>query len=398
MNQLARNLQLDIFSPQSAAVGVLSLADVRRCRRWERALASERKDHRYYEIVEETIRQGFDYHYFDICDSCGEVRAIVPFFRLDLDLLAGLPPRIHLAAEMLRRWWPRFMQVRTVMVGCAAGEGHLDDADELSHAEQAQRLSATVADHAAELQVRLIVFKEFPAKYRDDLECLVLAGFTRVPSLPMTVLDINYPSFEDFMSRTLSSKTRKDLRVKFRRAAAAAPIELSVVHDITPMIEEIYPLYLQVYERAQFRFELLTKEYLCRLGRTMPDKTRFFIWRQHGRAVAFSLCMVHKDEMFGEYVGFDYAVALDLHLYHYAFRDVVTWAMAHGYKTFRSNGANYDPKLHLRFRLDPVDLYVRHVSKIANFMLSKLLRYLVPVPYDPILARFPNFDEVWDGG
>jgi predicted N-acyltransferase len=295
---------------------------------------------------------------------------------------------------MVRRAWPRFMMTRALMVGCAAGEGYLDDADEVSHAEQAQLLAATLADHAGRLGAHLIVFKEFPANYRGDLAALLGAGFTRAPSFPMTRLDIDYASFDDFMARALSAKTRKDLRVKFRTAAAAPPIALEVVNDISPIIEEVFPLYLQVFERAQFRFEKLTAEFLCELGRRMPDKARFFVWRQQGRVIAFSLCMVQDDEIFGEYLGFDYAVALDLHLYHYVFRDVVTWAMAHGYKTFRSNGASYDPKLHLRFRLDPVDLYVRHTFKPANFVLSRLLPFMVPTRYDPLLRRFPNFHEI----
>ena len=394
MNQLARNVRVASFSSEGATVDVLSAAETKRCRRWQRAFASERKDYRYYEIVEDTIQQDFDYRYFGIRDGDGDVRAVIPFFLLDLDLLAGVSRPMRVATRWLRRLWPGFMFARTLMVGCAAGEGHLDDPDEVLHAEQAQLLAATIADHAAKLRAQMIVFKEFPAKNRTDMTALLRAGFSRVPSFPMTRLNIDYPTFADFMARALSRKTRKDLRAKFRAAAAAPPIELRVVSDITPMIEEIYPLYLQVYERAQFRFEKLTKEFLCQLGRRMPDKVRFFVWRQRGRAIAFSVCMVQADEIFGEYLGFDYTVAHDLHLYHYVIRDVVTWAMAKGYKTLRTNGANYDPKLHLRFRLDPVDLYVLHTSKVANFVLSRLLPFMVPTRYDPILPRFPNFREL----
>ena len=71
---------------------------------------------------------------------------------------------------------------------------------------------------------RLIVFKEFPAKYRSVLAGFIGAGYTRVPSYPMTQLNIDYPSFEEYMARALSRKTRQDLRVKFRAAAAAPPI------------------------------------------------------------------------------------------------------------------------------------------------------------------------------
>jgi hypothetical protein len=375
-------------------VDVLSPAEARQSARWPRALASQRKDRRFYEILEDTIRQDFDYRYFAIRDGANEVRAIVPFFIIDVDMLAGVP-RVHRAAAFVRRLWPRFMRMRTLMVGCVAGEGHLDDGDELSTAEQARCLSRTIAAHAAALRIGLVVFKEFQTKYRGDLACLRDAGFTRAPSMPMVALNIDYPSFEAYMSRALSSKTRKDLNVKFRRAAKAGPLEMTVVPDITPFIDDVYPLYLQVYERAQLHFEKLTPDYLCRMGREMPDKTLFFVWRHNGRIVAFSLCMVNGDDMFGEYLGFDYTVALDLHLYHLVMRDVITWAIAHGYKTLRSSEGGYDPKRHLRFGLDPVDLYVRHGSAMMNFILSRLLPSMVPVSYDPVLRKFPDYDRVW---
>ncbi len=395
MNELARNFQPGDVLIESARVDVLTGAEVAACRRWPRAFAHARKDHRYYEIVEKTIRQGFDYRYFAMRDADGEVRAVAPFFVLDQDLCAGMGAGVQKIIAGLRRLWPRFMTARTLMIGCAAGEGHLDGADEVPHDVQAQLLAKSIPAHAAGLKARLIVFKEFPAKYRGVLACFVGTGYTRVPSYPMTQLNIDYPSFDEYMARALSRKTRQDLRVKFRAAAAAPAIELTVVHDIAPVIDDVYPLYLQVFERSRLRFEKLTSEFLCELSRRMPDKVRYFIWRQEGRVIAFSLCMVEGDDIYAEYLGLDYTLALKLHLYHYAFRDVVTWAIANGYKSFRSSGLNYDPKLHLRSRLDPIDLYVRHTSPVLNALLARVLPALEPTHTDPILRRFPNYSEVW---
>jgi hypothetical protein len=97
--------------------------------------------------------------------------------------------------------------------------------------------------------------------------------------------------------------------------------------------------------------------------------------------------------MYAEYLGLDYSVALQLHLYHYVFRDLVSWGMANGYK---SGGLNYDPKLHLRYRLKPVDLYVKHTSFIFNTILRRLLRLLEPTRYDETLKKFPNYSELWE--
>ena len=326
---------------------LVTRTELAHCPYWQQAFAHEHKDHRYYEIVEDTIRQGFDYRYFIIKDAGGTVRSIQPCFMLDQDLFQGAGAPLRRIAGVIRRVWPRFMRLRTLMIGCAAGEGQLD-AGGRSNPAVLQSWASAINAQAQEQRTPLIVLKEFPARYRSVLGCFVRTGFTCIPSFPMTRLNINYASFDDYMIRALSSKTRKDLRKKFRIAARFPPIEMSIVDDVSDVIEEIYPLYLSVYQRSEFRFEKLTREYFCRLAQEMPDKVRFFIWRQQGRVIAFSLCMVQSQTLHAEYLGLDYRVALDIHLYHYVFRDVVVWAMANGYRTFRSSGLNYDPKLHLK--------------------------------------------------
>jgi predicted N-acyltransferase len=250
--------------------------------------------------------------------------------------------------------------------------------------------------HARGLGARLIVLKEFPDQYRDALSCFVRGGFTRIPSMPHTRLNIAYADFDDYMQSALNSATRRKLRKKFNATASGVPIALSVVNDVTPIVDEIYPLYLQVYERSKLRFEKLTKEYFCGLGTAMPDRVRFFIWRRHTKAVAFGACMVHGDTLFAEYLGLDYSVALELHLYHHVFRDLVRWAIANGCRWFQSTGLNYDPKLHLRHRLKPVDLYVRHTSTIVNVFMGAVLPLLEPTRHDSTLKKFPNYFDLWD--
>ncbi len=171
---------------------------------------------------------------------------------------------------------------------------------------------------------------------------------------------------------------------------------MSIVDNITPVIEEVYPLYLQVYNRSKLHFEKLTKPFFCGIGPLMPDKVRFFLWRQNARIVAFTLCMIDSDALYAEYIGLDYSVALDLHLYHYAVRDMISWAMLHGYKWSRSSSLNYDPKLHMRHLLDPVDLYVRHTSPLANAILKRALPLIAPTRFDPVLKLFPNYRDLWD--
>src|SRR6516162_3953381 len=244
--------------------------DLQRCPRWQVAFASERKDHRYYELVEDTLHPEFDYRYFVLKDAFGQIYAVQPFFLLDLDLLVGASPRFGALIDCARWMWPRLMRARTLMVGCVAGEGHLDG-DEACRGAGVELLASTIAGQARRLGAQLIVFKEFPARYRPALNCLIGHGFARIPSLPMTRLCIDYASFDDYARCALNSATRKKLRKKFEATARASPLGISVINDVTPVIAQIYPLYLQVYERSKLHFEKLTARYFCDLGRRMGE-------------------------------------------------------------------------------------------------------------------------------
>jgi len=363
--------------------------------RWRTAFAGERKDHRFYELVEDTLKDGFDYGYL-IVDDGKDICAIQPFFVVDQDLVAGANDHARTFIAAIRRLWPRFMRARTLMVGCAAGEGRLDG-DESSQPTSAELLARSLRRLAGELNCAMIVLKEFPAKYRAPLQCLRRAGFTRAPSMPMTTLSLEFENFEDYLSNTLSPGTRAKVRRKLRAAERAEPaIAMSLADDVTAIMDDVYPLYLKVFERSPLQFEKLTKEFLCEIVSRIPDKVRFFVWRQGARIIAFGLCMVQGDSICHEYVGFDYAVAFKLNMYYRVFHDIIEWAIANGYKRFYSGSLNYDPKWHLRQSLYPLDLYVRHASRPINALLRRLLPLLEPTHSDPILLNFHNYRELWE--
>jgi len=364
---------------ESFSISVVSRAELSGCAPWTSTFADQRKDYRYYEILDDTLRGNFEHRYFAIVDNNGHVRAIQPFFLVDQDILEGLgAERIHWIS-LVRRFYPRFLKLRALMVGCSAGEAHLAATETLPADIVAETLSNGIARQARSLNAQLIVLKEFPSRYRKVLHCFVQCGFARAPSMPMTMLDIGYESFDAYMEKALKSSSRRKLRKKLAATAGVSDIRMSVTDDAASFVDEIYPLYLQVFERSRMQFEKLTKDFFRQLGQRMNDKVRFFAWRRGDMLVAFSLCMVQGDSLYAEYVGFDYTVALDLHLYHYVVRDMISWGIGKGYKWFRSSGLNYDPKLHMRHRLDPIDLYVRHTSALANAIFRLALPWIVPV-------------------
>ena len=363
---------------------------------WVTGFENYALDHRYYEIIHESLRDQFAHYYLFLRDANGMTRAIQPFFIVSQDLAAGTPEFIRNALAQVRRLFPGFLKLRTLMVGCSAGEGDIV-LERVSRRVNwtVDALNESLAPVAHRLKAVLIVFKDYPKYYRRYLDRLRVSGFTRVPSMPATRLNLNFSDFEEYLQTRVSYAMRKNLRRKFRKAQSGPPIEREVVADISPYVDEVYPLYRQTLSRSKFRFQELTKSYLCELGRRMNDRAVFFLWRQQGRIIAFSSVIIHNGVLRDTCIGLDYTIALKYHLYFVTWRDTIGWALKNGFHTYHSGPLNYDPKYHLRMDLEPLDLYVRPAYGWLNLVFKPILPLLEPTRYDRVIRKFMNADELW---
>lgn len=362
---------------------------------WHQSFSQFDHDHRYYELTRASLAGQFDQYYLLLHDNQGRTCAIQPFFLVIHDLLEGMPPVIKRTAAKIREIAPNLCAMRMLMVGSPAGEGDLaHPISDVSVDWVSEALHEALPAVAKHFHASLIVLKDFPKHYRTVLSNFSSNGYSRLPSMPATELRLDYESFDHYVASTLSKKTRQNLRKKFKDAAKFPPFTMEVVNDLTPYIDDVYPLYQQVLRRAKFKFEELSRDYLLQLGQTMSDCARFFIWRQEGRIVAFSLCLVKGDTLYDKYIGIDYSIALDAHLYFITLRDTLEWAIRNQIKTYYSAPLNYDPKLHLRQKLVPLDLYACHTTGWINAIFRRMVGLLGPTRHDPILARFENFKDL----
>jgi hypothetical protein len=367
-----------------------SLAEVRDLPAWRDSMQHLVKDHRYHEIVADTL--GFQCGALVLEDGTGAVLAVQPCFVAEQDLLMAAPAGLRALAGAIRRVLPRFLRVKMLMVGCAAGEGHLT-------APPIEQMQRGLQDFAVEAGAWLIVWKDIPSHYRGELRGLkdLPTHCAHIASMPAARLTLDFDCFEDYLARRLSHSMRKNLRRKFRKAAEAAPLTMTVTADLGEDVDEALALYEQVFARSKLQFERLTKGFLEQLAERMPERVRFFLWRQEGRLVAFSLCFVHDGVLYDEYLGLDYRVALDLHLYFITFRDMVTWALGEGLTAYHSTPLNYEPKLHLGFELIPLDLYFALPWAGLNRLARPILSRMSPTRAEPTLARFANAGDLATG-
>lgn len=347
------------------------------------------KDVRYYQTLEETFADEFEQYYLVLRDETGAARMLQPFFLVEQDLTISLAPLWRKLLTPLHALLHR----RLLMVGCIVGEGHIGTAAPSEIPALCGWLEQALALFARHERVGIILFKDFPAAYRPALAALTGGGaYTRLPSLPAVHLSLDFASFDDYVQNRLGKATRKSLRRKFREVdALAEPIRLEVKTSVTR--EEsllLHALYECVARRGDVHFEVFSPEYFRLLGERMPGQVRYFIWRRGGRVIAFSFCTVWGDTIHDNDLGLNEEFALPLHLYYVTFRDIVRWALAQGLRHYQSSPFNYNPKLHLRMQLLPLDLYAHHTSAIVNRALRWFARWAAPTRQEPLLRLFPN--------
>src|SRR4029450_10286826 len=150
----------NVPTPQSVAK-IVTRSELYNCDAWRRAFHNKCKDHRYYEIVEQTLEGGFEYCYLLLEDGSGNTRAIKPVFFVRQNLVEGVPGKISSIVDRVRKIFPRFLTMRVLMVGCAAGTGDLAACDEKDERWVANALQASVSTYARQNKASLVVLKDF---------------------------------------------------------------------------------------------------------------------------------------------------------------------------------------------------------------------------------------------
>lgn len=380
-------------------VRIVNLEEVRKLPEWQNSFTDRAKDWRYYEIVNETINvDQLDYRYIIVQNSEGRIIAIQPAFILNQDILEGSSEKMKSMAARIRKVWPGFLSLRTLMIGNSAGVGYLQPTEERDRAEAVRILSRHLTRAAKRMGVSLVVFKEFPREDFRVMQTLVKDGpFAVIPSLPRTMQDISsYRSFEEF-HKAQSQNGRRQItkNLKASRDPGISPVTFEVRTGAEDSIDEIYFLYKQVFDRATQIFEVLTPEYFRELSRRMPDRVRFFIWKQDGKIIGMWMNLIEGDALLNEYVGLDYSVSKDLRLFFRMHYDMVDWAIQNGFKKLINSPTAYEYKRRFGHSLYPTDLYLAQTySPLFDRWLKRFAGKMDPTVNEPELPKFPNFQDV----
>ncbi len=350
---------------------------------WASVFPRTLKNYHFYKAIDESDFEGFS-HYYILVYKENIPAGIAPCFLMNYPLDTTIGGFAKKPIANLRKAFPSALSLKILICGSPACEGRIGIAPK-NRSNIIRALIAGMEKIAKDEKASMIAFKDFSGSYTKLLDRLLMKqGFNKIESYPSVKMDIDFNSFDEYL-KTLSYSTRKDLRRKFRKVDSLPKIDLEVSDNIDGILDEAYGLYQQTFSKSAVQFEEIPKTFFANISKHMPGESKYFLWRINNKLVAFNFCLASADTLMDEYIGFDYSVAYDYHLYFVTFRDIITWCIQNNIKKYESGALTYEPKRRLDCRFMPLSIYVKHRNGLMNLGLRALCSCLKPENFDRVL-------------
>lgn len=359
---------------------------------WDDCLPGEAESHAYYSACDAVAAEsGVGLRMAAACvEEDGEVVALVPFFRLNYRLDTPLQGRLRAAGDALFRHAPGLVTLKVLCVGSPYAERcHLGFSPKLDAAGRRaafQALAGVLDRQAAEEALRLVVWKDLaPAEDEGFGGLLKQAGFARIGSLPIALLDLPYADEAAYLA-SLSAATRKDIRRKLARASDVRITFRTDIAGLEPQIEALYDATRAQSGLDYGELEVLPPGYLGAVSRALGERAVFALYWIGEELAAFNLLLVEPDRVIDKFLGMRYPLAREHNLYAVSWMANVRFCLGRGIHKLQSGQTAYASKLRYGSRLVPSTLHVRHRSVPLQWALRSLSPWLGFERFDADLA------------
>ena len=273
--------------------------------------------------------------------------------RLPLDVV--VPDALLPVAARLEKVHPSFWRPLALFVGSpCAEEGRIGLLPEIERRPALLATQRALKTKARELGASMIVWKDFPGSLAADLTWLTSqCRLFRTVSFPGTEVRLAATKADYFAA--LSSSRRQRLKRRLRRGADRIAVDLEVVQRPDgQMLDEVFGLFWQVYEKGKTKFERLNRRYF-ELVAECPTSHFIILRERHSRKmVAFMLCFVMTDRIINKFIGLDCMRPRNLFLNELLWDAAVDWAIGRGASAIQSGQTGYAGKLMTGHSLVPL--------------------------------------------
>jgi hypothetical protein len=329
---------------------------------WDAGFAPPIEGKWWYEVFEQSGLEGQFAFLYAVVEREGRAVGLAPMFVADVPIELVVPDELFPVFKGIGRMFPGVMAQRTLFVGSPCAD---EGAVAILEGEDRVAVLAAIASEMPRIARRhkafMLVWKDAPeALCADMAKAARRTGFFSTPSYPGAEARFPTGRKADFLA-AMKASHRQQLKRKLRRSVEAADLSVEVVQAPGQgVLEEIFALFLQTYEKAVTRFERLDLRFFERVA--IEPRAHFLLLRDRGsgRLAAFMLLFDLGDTVINKFIGIDYARPKDEMLYFRLTDAAIDWAIAKGATRLQSGQTGYRVKIELGHALTPLNNFGRH--------------------------------------
>jgi Protein of unknown function, DUF482. len=344
----------------------------------------------WYETLDQSgIEDQFTFFYALIKDLGCPV-GIAPVFVMDVPVEQVAPQEFLRLFRLVGKIIPSVLSQRTLFVGSPVfDESRVGLISNVNRRAALLALQVALEKKADELRAPMIVWKDFPESSTADFDWLSRQRrLFRVVSFPNTLVEFSSNRKEDYFAAMKGSWRRK-LKAKLRRSREQVDLGVEVVqHPDAKMLDDIFGLFWQTYEKSVSKFERLNRKFFEIIAE--KQTTLFIILREKitGEIVAFMLCLDMGERLINMFIGMDYRRPKEWLLFFRLWEAVVDLALSRGFSAILSGRSSYEAKIETGHRLVPLNNYCRHRNMLLHAVYRIVAQRIGWASLDEALARF----------
>lgn len=315
--------------------------------------------------------------------------AIAPAFLMDVPIALVIPPALLPIFNILGKVFPSLLYQRTFFIGSpCSDEGRVGLVDGANSQEIFECINNAMRTKADELGASMRVWKDFSQEQQAALAPLLENdGLFHLISFPGTSLHLDGKNKNDYIA-SLKASRRNKIKKKMKQANEA-PVYVEIVSQPSEAVmDEIFSLFWQTYEKGNTKFEQLNRRFFEEISQY--ENSYYVILRQNGseEMLSFMLCFKLGAHVVNKFIGIDYRQPKEWFLYFRLWDAAVEWSYSVGASSIQSGQTGYAPKIELGNDMVALSNYCQHKNPIVNFIYRLVAKTINWDTLDPDLAIY----------
>jgi len=331
-------------------------------------------DAAYLKAVEQSEVIDCEYRYFEFYDDKKLICSMAGYV-FDQDLLDDIPKGIANVLFPIRKAFPPFLKVKTLIIGTPISIGQtLLIASSIS-ADKITNLLTKLIDYGKNQHIELILMRDFRGE-KDNLEQAIdQVGFECLSNYPLAVMPVPWHSFDAYLS-AMKSRYRYDARRRFKQKDNHT-IQTQILNDESALddLKSYQLLYEKVLQQSNdYPHEFIKSDYHQAMWNNLGNRSYWLQYFHEEQMVAFIHFIQAGKRVIAQYIGLDYQVSESAQLYFNALYDLIRFAIEHNIEMIEAGVTTYQAKSSVGFSIIPQRMYLWH----KRILIRKLAQWVAP--------------------